>query len=69
MTAESFTEGCRFSTSSISRGNTFSPEMISISLMRPVMNRWPSLSKRPMSPVRKKPFSSNTFAVSSGRFQ
>jgi hypothetical protein len=54
------------STSSISRGKTFSPPMMSISLMRPVMKRWPSASTRPMSPVRKKLSSSITAAVSSG---
>ena len=53
MTAESLTESWRLSTSSISRGKTFSPPMMSISLMRPVIESKPCSSSRPMSPVLK----------------
>ena len=53
---------------SISTGETFSPPVMIMSSTRPVTNRSPSASKKPVSPVKYQP-SRSALASASGRFQ
>src|SRR6185369_7910912 len=68
-TATSATAGWAASTLSTSAGYTFSPPVMIMSLTRSLMNRYPSSSSDPTSPVRKKPLAVNDSAVASGRRQ
>src|SRR5712691_8168890 len=67
-TATSATSGCRASTSSTSSGWMFSPAEMIMSSTRPRIQRSPSSSSRPTSPVWYQP-SRIAFSSASGRFQ
>src|SRR6202521_1124036 len=67
-TATSDTAGSSDRQLSISTGDTFSPPVMIMSSVRPVTNRSPSLSTKPVSPVKYQP-SRSDFASASGRLQ
>src|SRR5258708_3307505 len=67
-TATSDTRGCSDRQLSISTGDTFSPPVTIMSSVRPVTNRSPSLSTKPVSPVKYHPPRSD-LASASGRLQ
>jgi len=64
------TSMCAFSLFSMGCGAIILPPLVfSISFLRSVMERKPSASMWPMSPVRNHPSGVNASAVSSGLFQ
>ena len=66
ITAASCTEGCAAMTCSIWAGKTLRPFTMTMSFFRSRMNRKPSSSRMPMSPVLSQPSSVNSSLVASG---